>query len=162
MQAITASSQASPEAVAHDLYALIIHLLRTSTHDVFRALGDLDLSISQVKMLHILDAEGELPLKDLGERLTLSLAASSRAVEGLHQRAFVTRRADEHDRRMKRVALTAAGRDVVTRLSEARLAVLQRFAETMTGDERRQMIDALAPLMERVEISTCRPDGNGR
>ncbi len=70
----------------------------------------LGLSFTQVKTLGVLrDAESPLTVKDLSDRLGLSLPAVSRAVESLVRRAEVKREEDQLDRRCKRVTLTAAG-----------------------------------------------------
>ena len=119
--------------MARDLFAVLGYLLRTTTPDMFRALGELDLSMTQVKLLYALDdPERELSLKDLGEELNLSLPAASRAIDALHQRGYVDRREDEQDRRMKRVRITPAGTGAIARLNHTRLAQLEEFAATMT------------------------------
>jgi len=133
-------------------------LMRTTTPDLFRTLGELDLSLTQVKLLHALeDSERELSLKDLSEALSLSLPAASRAIEVLHHHGYVNRREDEHDRRMKRVTITRAGGAVVQRFNQTRLARLEELAATMTPAEQRRLTAALAPLLARPEIAQARP-----
>jgi DNA-binding MarR family transcriptional regulator len=133
------------------MLALVGHLMRTSTPDFFRALSEHELTLTQVKMLHQLDEpDAELPLSELAEMLSLSLPAVSRAIDGLQQRGYVERREDDHDRRVKRVSITAAGRRVLSRLMEIRLNMLERFAATLTDEERRDLATALAPIVERV------------
>jgi DNA-binding MarR family transcriptional regulator len=162
MQATAATAKASESALARDLFAVLGHLLRSTAPDMFRALGELDLSLTQVKLLHALDdPETELSLKDLAECLSLSLPAASRAIDALHQRGYVHRREDEHDRRMKRVRMTAAGTRALDRLNRTRLAQLEEFAATMTPAERRRLVAALAPLLARPEIAAARPAGKG-
>ncbi|MDQ6915490.1 MAG: MarR family transcriptional regulator [Actinomycetota bacterium] len=162
MQATAAHAQASKSALARDLFAFLGYLLRSTTPDMFRALGELDLSLTQVKLLHALDdPERELSLKDLAECLALSLPAASRAIDALHQRGYVHRREDEHDRRMKRVRITAAGTRALRKLNQTRLAQLEEFAATMSPAERRRLVAALAPLLERPEIAAMRPAGKG-
>jgi DNA-binding MarR family transcriptional regulator len=164
MQATAARAQAPTEAeLARDLFSFLGYLLRSTTPDMFRALGELDLTLTQVKLLHALDdPECELSLKDLAERLSLSLPTASRAIDGLHQRGYVARREDEHDRRMKRVRITAAGTGALRRLNQVRLAQLEEFAATMSAAERRRLAAALAPLVARPEIAAVRPAGRAR
>ena len=163
MQAITEPAQASsPQRLARDLFTLLAHLLKGSSPDVFSALGELDLSLTQVKLLHTLDAEPSASLKEAGSCLGLSLPAVSRAIETLHQRGLVARLEDEHDRRIKRLEVTEAGREIVRRLNEARLAYLEQFAQSLTESERAQLLDALAPLLARHAIDARRPDGSNR
>lgn len=154
-------AQASARVLARDLFAVVTYLLKASSQDVFSALGELDLSLTQVKLLHVLDAEPSGSLKHVGSCVGLSLPAASRAIEALHQRGLVERQEGEHDRRLKRVEVTEAGRQVVRRLNEARLAYLEQFAEDLTESERNRLVGALAPLLEREPISACRPDREG-
>jgi DNA-binding MarR family transcriptional regulator len=162
MQATAAPAQASESALAGDLFAVLGYLLRSTAPDMFRTLGELGLSLTQVKLLHALDdPERELSLKDLAECLSFSLPAASRAIDGLHQRGYVHRREDEHDRRMKRVRMTAAGTRALNRLNRTRLAHLEEFAATMTPAERRRLVAALAPLLARPDIAAARPAAKG-
>lgn len=162
MQATAAKAQASSEAppdLARDLFALVAYLLRANAPDTFRALSELELSLTQVKLLHQLDIpDCELSLKQLAEQLSLSVPAASRAIDALHQRGYVARHENEHDRRMKRVSITPAGVDALRTLNEMRLSRLQEFAETMSPAERRRLAAALAPLVARPEIAALLAD----
>src|SRR5262249_5234435 len=82
---------------------------RKSSADLFRMVAELDSSFSQVKMLFLLEDGGEQSVKEIADRLGLSLPAASRAVDGLSQRGYVTRRASATDRRSRLVALTGDG-----------------------------------------------------
>jgi DNA-binding MarR family transcriptional regulator len=158
VQATAAKTQASAKSLGRDLFAVMTQLLRTTSQDLFRALGELDLSITQVKLLHALDdSDRERSVKDLSEAFALSLPAISRAIEVLHQRSYVERREDEHDRRMKRVTITPAGSALVKRFNETRLARLEELAATMTPAEQRRLAAALTPLLARPEIAQARP-----
>jgi DNA-binding MarR family transcriptional regulator len=146
--------------LAGDLYALVVFLHKTCTHDLFEAVGALELSITQIKLLHHLEgAEHELTLKEAAEFVLVSLPAASRMVDDLVRRGFVERHEDAEDRRMKRVRLTEPGRSVIRKLNAARLNRLEQFTGTLTDAERRKLSAALSKLLEREEISACRPEG---
>jgi DNA-binding MarR family transcriptional regulator len=142
------------------MYTLFAYLFASSTPDLFRALSEADVSLTQVKLMHVLDrAEADHTLKDLAEELSFSLAGVSRSIDALHQRGLVERREDETDRRMKRVRLTPDGRELLRNLNELRVALLQQFIQTLTDDERRGLLDALSPVVGREEIAAYRPEG---
>ena len=144
--------------LAADMCALIAFMMKSAGPDVFRAIGELELSLTQVKVLHILDAEGdERSLKELAEAFAMSLPAMSRSVEGLHQRGLVGRREDADDRRMKRVRITAAGRAAVARINRTRMAIADRFLQTLPAGDRRRLSLALDPIVSRPEVAACRP-----
>src|SRR3954467_14656778 len=65
-----------------------------------------DLSLSQVKMLHLLHAAGGQSVGDLATRLGISAATASRASDGLARAGLVERRDDPDDRRVRRVHVT--------------------------------------------------------
>jgi DNA-binding MarR family transcriptional regulator len=140
----------STKQLADELQALWAFLMRGDHGDIYRLLEELDLSMTQMKTLHHLHAcVEEVSVKDLSERSGMSLPAASRTIDGLLKRGWVERREDEHDRRMKRVRITESGREVVRAIERARLAGLERFAETLTDEQRARLGAALADLPHR-------------
>ena len=115
--------------------------------------AELDSSFSQVKMMFMLEDGGEHSVKGIATHLGLSLPAASRAVDGLIQRGYVTRRESVVDRRSRLVALTDDGRAVVERLLRARLKTLEAFAGELTPQERESLSAALLPIVERITKS---------
>jgi DNA-binding MarR family transcriptional regulator len=153
----------SPPAadLAADVYAFIVYLHKNCNADLFEAVGALELTLSQIKLLHHLeDAEHELTLKEGAELVHVSLPAASRMVDELVRRGFVERHEDAEDRRMKRVQVTEAGRSVIRKLNAARLAGLQQFTDSLTDAERRKLAAALSKLLLRADVAACRPENS--
>jgi DNA-binding MarR family transcriptional regulator len=151
---------APPSALAADLYAFIVFVHKHCNSDLFEAVGALELTLTQIKLLHHLeDQERELTLKEAADLVLISLPAASRTVEDLVRRGFVERREDADDRRMKRVTLTDSGRSVIRRLNAARLSGLEQFTQTLNEAERRALSGALQKLLEREAVAACRPEG---
>ncbi|HEY1510870.1 MAG TPA: MarR family transcriptional regulator [Solirubrobacteraceae bacterium] len=145
--------------LAADLYALVVHLHKNCNADLFEAVGALELSLTQIKLLHHLDdVPSELTLKEAAERVHVSLPAASRMVDDLVRRGFVVRHEDAEDRRMKRVRLTEAGGAVIRRLNAARLTGLEQFTSTLTETERERLAEALSTLLQRPDLASCRPE----
>ncbi len=145
--------------LARDLYALVLFVHKDCTADLFAAFSTLELSISQVKLLHQLDeCTDPITLKAAGELIGVSLPTASRIVEDLVRRGFVERHEDTHDRRMKRVSVTDHGSTIVRRLNAARLNGFERFTQTLTETERTALAAALEQLTARAEIASCRPE----
>jgi DNA-binding MarR family transcriptional regulator len=143
--------------LARDLFAFVTHLAKRCNPDVFAAFGALELTLTQLKVLHNLERiDAPLTIKEAAELVSISLPAASRALDDLVRRGLVERREDPADRRMKRLALTEVGRATIRRLNASRLNGLEQFAETLTGEERRRLRSALAKLLERPEIAACR------
>jgi DNA-binding MarR family transcriptional regulator len=158
MQATPAAALDARTALARDLYAVVMHIMRSGNEEAFRALAEFDLSLTQVKAAHLLDGIDEATsVKHLADLVGVSLPAMSRSIDGLHSRGFVERHEDPDDRRMKRVRITDAGRDVVRALHEARLSTLQGFLDSLDDDQVARLAAALEPVAARDDIARCRP-----
>ena len=140
----------SAQELAGELLALWHHLMRGQSKTMFALLEALDLSMSQVKALGVLaDCGCELSIKEFSEELAVSLPGASRTVDALLRRGYLERREDEHDRRMKRIGITPAGRDVARRIVEARLEGLEQFTSSLTPEQRTRLMSALTDLPHR-------------
>jgi DNA-binding MarR family transcriptional regulator len=117
--------------------ALWQHVARGHGGDVFALLEELDLSLTHVKALQRLSECGcTVPVKELSEMTGLSLPGASRTADALLRRGLLERREDEHDRRIKRVGITPAGRQVVERIQRTRLASSRRYRRQRSGGGR--------------------------
>jgi DNA-binding MarR family transcriptional regulator len=141
---------ASAEELTEALAAVWAHLTRGSSTDLFRVVDDLGMSFTQVKMLFLFEDGGEHSVSEIAGQLSLSLPAASRAVDGLLQRDFVTRRESAEDRRSRLIALSDHGHEVVERMLRARLQTLDMFVADITPQERNDLLAALLPIVERI------------
>ena len=150
MQAMTATKQVSSRKLAAELLELWHHLMRGSSQQMYALIAELDVSITHMKTLHILaDGGSELSVKELSDRLGLSLPGASRIVDALMRRGWLERREDPDDRRMKRVRITDEGRKVLDRIEAARLAGLEDYAASLTPEQRTRLSSALSDLPHR-------------
>jgi DNA-binding MarR family transcriptional regulator len=125
------------------------HAMRPSN----RVIGEferLDLTFTQFKALSAA-TDGQPTVKALAERLGLSLPGTSRAVDHLVRRGLLDRREDPDDRRCKRLSVTAAGRDLVHRLDDARRDALEAFVQGVEPGQRERLLAALAPILDALE-----------
>jgi DNA-binding MarR family transcriptional regulator len=150
MQSSDAPTQVSSAELAEELLALWHHLMRGQSRTMFALLDELDLSLSHIKALQVLSDHGcELSVKEVSEEIALSLPGASRTVDALLRRGYLERREDERDRRMKRIAVTPAGRDVARRIVGARLEGLEQFTASLSAEQRSRLMAALADLPHR-------------
>ena len=147
---MTAVKQVSARKLAAELLELWHHLMRGSSQQMYALITELDLSITQMKTLHVLADNGsEVSVKELSDRLGVSLPGASRIVDALLRRGWLERREDPDDRRMKRVRITAEGRNVLDRIETARLAGLEDYAASLTPEQRARLSSALSDLPHR-------------
>jgi DNA-binding MarR family transcriptional regulator len=147
VHASSASTEATPKALAAELMDLWRVILKGSTRDLYKLLAEIDLSMTQLKLLHVLvECEAEISVKELAEAMSMSLPNASRTVDGLLQRGLVERREDEHDRRVKRVGATPEARVLIDRVDTARLQGLECWAAGLSPAQRQKLLDALSDL----------------
>jgi DNA-binding MarR family transcriptional regulator len=150
VQATDTSTQVTAQDLAGELLALWHFLMKGQSKKMFAILDELDLSMSHVKALGVLaDCGCELSVKEVSEELGLSLPGGSRTVDSLMRRGYLERREDDADRRMKRIGITDAGRDVARRVLEARLEGLEQFTSSLTDEQRARLMTALSDLPHR-------------
>lgn len=142
----------TPEALAGELLDLWRVILKGSTRELYRLLDELELSLTQLKLLHVLvECEVEMSVKELAERMTISLPSASRTVDALLQRGLVERREDTDDRRFKRVGANDAARALIDRVDTARLHGLEDWAAQLSDEQRGALMSALALLPDRAK-----------
>ena len=148
MQATAAPPKApTPKRVATAILGLWQHLAHGSGGRLFQVIEELDLSITQMKVLGALDIADEEPsVKGVSQGVGCSLPNASRAVETLQQRGWVERREDADDRRVKRLRITAAGRDALQRINAARLEGIEEYAASLSPEQRTTLLAALTAL----------------
>lgn len=139
---------ADSEALLRNLTLLRHALLRDGFLDAIRAMDDHELSVAQMATLMLLEAEGGSTVGDLANDLGRSLSATSRLLDQMVRRGLVHRQEDDRDRRVKRVALTEPGRELIgqvqRRRAEAQLAVMSALSDA----ERTEVMRAMSLLAE--------------
>jgi DNA-binding MarR family transcriptional regulator len=157
---------AEPAELARGLAGLLRFFTHASDNEFLRQADDLDLTLTQLKLMSTLyelpePAPGEDPqllsVKEVAEELGISLPAASRAIEPLVKRRLAIRKEDEQDRRVKRVRLTARGETALERLLATRIAAAEAVLERFDAAQREKLADALTEILGRPEISRYCP-----
>ena len=158
---VAAASQAkiSDRELALQLASVMLHCVGGAGGEVMRVIDESGLSFVQMKALVTLGGteavEGTegTTVTALSESLGISAASASRAVDGLVKRRLTSRVEDSEDRRIRRLTLTAKGRELADQIVSARLAGIEDFTASLEGSERTNLAAALAALMERDELA---------
>jgi DNA-binding MarR family transcriptional regulator len=156
-----AKPSTAPADLAHQLTAFFRYVTLASDSDFLNEVAELDLSLSQLKIASLLYEQpapvaGEaeyLSVKEVAERLGISLPAASRALDPLVKRRLIARREDTEDRRVKRVRLTARGDALVERLYAIRVASFESMLEGFSESEREKLGVALEEILTRAEVN---------
>jgi DNA-binding MarR family transcriptional regulator len=153
----------SPEVreTAARLGAFLRHIFIFSGGEHLRKMEESGLTLTQFKTLLMLAGpEGAEPYagRDIAERLQVSLASVSRAVDGLVRSRLVSRVEDPEDRRVRRLTITDKGRRLASEIVAARVADMEAFAASLTPAQRRKLDTALEALLDNEEIRAAAKD----
>jgi DNA-binding MarR family transcriptional regulator len=140
------------------LTALLGHLFLYDRGNQLRVIEESGLSLTECKALLELGGKGHAEthswqVGDLAELFGVSVPSMSRAVDGLVKAKLATRVEDPDDRRVRRVKITARGKELVDRLVTVRRAGIEAFAGTLTAAQRRKLDAAVEALMDRDDIA---------
>lgn len=140
------------------LTALLGHLFLYDRGNQLRVIEESGLSLTECKALLELGGKGHAEthswqVGDLAELFGVSVPSMSRAVDGLVKAKLATRVEDPEDRRVRRVKITAKGKDLVDKLVTVRRAGIESFAATLTAAQRRKLDAAVEALMDRDDIA---------
>jgi DNA-binding MarR family transcriptional regulator len=150
----------SPERrrIAEGLLALMRNLWTYDRGGGFlQAIEENGLGLTQVKALLALDSDdGEpCPIRQLAGELGITAPSATRAVDALVERGLISRSEDPEDRRVRRIAITEAGRRVVGELASRRAAGLEAFADGLNASQRRKLLAALEALLENEDFAAA-------
>ncbi|HKI66299.1 MAG TPA: MarR family transcriptional regulator [Solirubrobacterales bacterium] len=139
------------------LGALMRHVFLYDRGNQLRVIEECGLSMTQCKALLELGGIGEgtepRQVSELAETFGVSVPSMSRAVDALVGEDLATRVEDPEDRRVRRVGITAKGKDLVDTLLVVRQAGLESFAESLSAAQRRKLDAAVDALMDREDIA---------
>jgi len=132
----------------------VARLLRTAYDRRTRALG---LTRSQWWVLNHLYFNEGISQSELADLLDVEKATLGRLLDRLEAKAWLERRADPHDRRIKRVYLTGEVQDLMRSLREIAASVRADALAGLEEAEREQLLGALV----LVKNNLLRMNGNG-
>jgi DNA-binding MarR family transcriptional regulator len=162
LKALTEVPQEEIGAEAKDtaarLTALLAHIFLYDRGNQLRVIEESGLTMTQCKALLELGGLGHREtyswqVSDLAELFGVSVPSMSRAVDGLVKAKLATRVEDSEDRRVRRVRITAKGKELVDRLVTVRMAGMEAFAATLSAAQRRKLDSAVESLMDREDLA---------
>src|SRR4051794_31127070 len=119
-----------------------------------------NLTMSQLKILFALRLNGGAGGQELASLMGVSPATMTGIVDRLVAAGYVTRREDPHDRRVRRVELTAGGDELLDTITTAGEEHQRRLLDRMTAAELKVVAGAmriLTPGLERGEAAPPHP-----
>ena len=122
--------------------------MHRSMREFKRFMDDTSLSFSQINILMRLAHGGSAGVSEIGEKLGVTNAAASQAVDRLVQLGLIERTEDPEDRRAKRLVLTKKGRELIEKGIEARSKWIEGLTDDLIPEQQNMIISALTLLTE--------------
>lgn len=111
--------------------------------------GESSLSPTLIASLSTIERHGPLTPSELAGRERVQRPTVTRVVARLAEAGLIERRADEHDRRVTRLEVTADGRRLLRSLRTRKTAYLARRIEKLDPAER-EVLERAAGILERM------------
>jgi DNA-binding MarR family transcriptional regulator len=116
------------------------------------------LTFGQLRVLFLLRDEGPLSIGALADRLGVSLASASEAIDRIERRELVVRHHREDDRRVVACQLSDRGRQLVEEIAGIRLEGMRRLLGVLTPPELTQfdrLIRLIGVRLEAAQAATA-------
>ena len=120
-----------------------------------RTLREEDFTVAHVALMHLLDP-APLSSKDAAERIGAEPPAMTRLVDDLVRRGLVIRNEAAHDRRLRILSLSPAGRRFVARLGAARVQQILTSTERVPRQLREAVVAAMRAFVKGAENVSSR------
>jgi DNA-binding MarR family transcriptional regulator len=124
-----------PQSSVDDALAGYRRFHRALLNSTARKWRDLDISMQQVRAMHVLRDEGEVPVGRLAEVFGFGMPAASLLADRLVRAGYAERHDDAADRRRVLIRLTRAGDRLMTELIEGSQAHMRRWMSSLSPDE---------------------------
>jgi DNA-binding MarR family transcriptional regulator len=130
----TAPSKASP--IAREAWGTVFQISLANRWRLMAALEEYGLTFPQAHALRLLDPERPLPMNEIADRLVCDASNVTGIADRLESRGLIERRPGSGDRRVKMLALTAAGAEARERVIEAMTEPPAEIAALSPADQR--------------------------
>jgi DNA-binding MarR family transcriptional regulator len=101
------------------------------------------LSLSHVRVLHVLISGGQLGMKELAEQLMITPPSLTGLMRRLEAQGLVVRQPSPRDQRRTEVAVSPAGADLLHGLQRSQLEHMAGLLGALPADERAMFLDLL-------------------
>jgi DNA-binding MarR family transcriptional regulator len=129
---------------------LVHDVSRLRRRVVDRALKPLNVTRAQWWVLAFLSRSDGMSQVALADQLDLGKVALGQLIDRLEKTGFVSRRADEEDRRVKRVFLTRSGQALIARIRESVTMTEKGILEQIDEEDLRATGRSLRAMKERL------------
>lgn len=141
--------------VAHETVLNVIltgQMLMKEGQRVLRPLGLTDSQINVLMLLKYQSEDGEMNQTSLGDKLLVNRSNVTGLIDRMEQAGWVRRAADASDRRVNRVQMTDAGREILDQAEPAYFELVNRAMEKLNENEDVQLCGMLERIRHQLRI----------
>jgi DNA-binding MarR family transcriptional regulator len=131
--------------------------MRRSMHEFLAFTRQSGISMTQLSALMRLYHGGGCGVSEMGLHLGVTNAAASQMIDKLVLLGLLERSEDPDDRRVKNIAISAKGRELIRKAVEARRSWMESLNTALTQDEQEAIIPALTCLTRAALAQEPRP-----
>jgi MarR family 2-MHQ and catechol resistance regulon transcriptional repressor len=128
------------------LWVVLARAYGALAHYVEQCIAAEGLCLSDFMVLEVLLHKGPLTISIIGEKVLLTNASMTAAVDRLEERGFVTRQSSEKDRRSRIVALTKEGRVFIAGLYARHVKDIEAVTSSLSQKEQNKLRGLLKTL----------------
>ena len=127
------------ETTGARLWTVLARAYRSMADVLEASVAEEGMCLSDFAVLEVLLHKGSLQISTIGEKVLLTNASMTSAVDRLEGRGLVTRVSSEDDGRVRLVALTACGRKLITDVFGRHEEEIERMMRGLDAEARDQM-----------------------
>ena len=131
------------------VWLVMIKAMRALTRYAAAGIDDTGLGDSDFRVLEVLLHKGPLPVNTIGPIVDLTPGSISIAVDRLFAKGLVSRVESTEDRRVRIVALTTSGKDLIVPAFRKHSAQMRRVFSELTAEELHGLEVALKKVGKR-------------
>ncbi|MBO0841872.1 MAG: MarR family transcriptional regulator [Nocardioides sp.] len=136
------------EQLARRIEDFFERLIGSVETESLNALAEVDMTFTQARTVMLLSSSADpMPINEIATHLGVSVAAAGRNVDRLAAAGMATREESTHDRRVKLVGLSAAGRELLEQHMAVKRASLLGFVRRLPDEHVRAFDSALEPIL---------------
>jgi DNA-binding MarR family transcriptional regulator len=138
--------------MVEDVLKIGARLFRVTLPIVPREMLELDVTMTQLKIMFLLFVDGPKRMSDLASDLGVTLATASGLADRLVERDIVTRESQPDDRRVVLCRLSSSGEKSISRIWDTARKRMRDLLQTLDIGKLRALTGALETMLASAEL----------
>ncbi len=146
----SSTSNSSDRLDPIEIWKSISNNYRVLHRDAEKALNPTGLSLAELRILHMLNESGPLPMRKLTDGILITPGAMTGLIDGLEDKGFVERIRSKYDRRIIMIKNTSKGEPILKKARLLHKQYVEKKFELLSKEE----IFQLMGLLDKISKSS--------